>query len=131
MHGLQPQHPPWVGPAHGEVEDATAADGRELVPVPDQGDPGASLVRNREQGMGDVLVEHPSLVDQQQVTPPQPRLRHRFGCVDAAPVAAVVPTEPVLVHQPRRGGRERAELTTGDLGRLQAGCHHTQPMSAL
>ena len=42
------------------------------MPVADQRDPGAGLVGDGEQGAGGVLVEHPGLVDQEQVTGPQP-----------------------------------------------------------
>ena len=65
-----------VAPAHGEVEDAAASDGGELVPVPDERDPGASLVRDRQQCAGGVLVEHSCLVDQQQVT----AVEYGLGC---------------------------------------------------
>ncbi len=57
-----------VGPPGGVVEDAAAADGGELVAVADERDPCAGLVGDGEQRAGGVLVEHPGLVDEQQVT---------------------------------------------------------------
>ena len=62
-----------VGCAHaiGVVEDAAAADGGELVPVPDERDAGAGLVGDGEECAGGVLVEHPGLVDKQEVTRPE------------------------------------------------------------
>ena len=70
-----------ANPARGEVEDTAAADGGQLVTVPDQRDPGPDLVGDRQQGTGGVLVEHPGLVDQQQVTATQhrPGAGSRFG----------------------------------------------------
>jgi hypothetical protein len=50
------------------VQDTTAADGWELVSVADERDPRTGLVGDGEQRAGGVLVEHPRLVDEQQVT---------------------------------------------------------------
>ena len=76
MHGLQGQAGFGVGPAGGQIQDASAADRGELVPVTDQRDPGVVFVGDDQQGPGAVLVEHPGLVDQQQVT----GLQHRGRC---------------------------------------------------
>ena len=59
------------------VEDAAAADGGQLVAVADERDPGAGFIGDSEQGSRGVLVEHPGLVDEQQVTRQQPG--HRVG----------------------------------------------------
>ena len=61
------------GPSGRVVQDAAAADRGELVPVTDERDPGAGLVGDVEQRPGGVLVEHPGLIDQQQVAGQQPR----------------------------------------------------------
>jgi len=76
VHGVQVEHGGGVGPGVCVVEDSAAADGGELVPVPDQGDPGTGLVGDGQESAGGVLVEHPGLVDQEQVPgPQQPRGR--------------------------------------------------------
>jgi hypothetical protein len=54
-------------PACGEVEDAAAADRRELVAVAEQRDDCVGLVGDGEQCAGCVLVEHAGLVDEQDV----------------------------------------------------------------
>ena len=78
VHRVQGQVRVRGRPADGEVEDAAAADRRELVPVPDQRDPGVVFVGDGQQRAGGVLVEHPGLIDEQQVTGAQLR-RHRSG----------------------------------------------------
>ena len=111
------------------VEDATAADRGELVSVAEERDPGAGLVGEGEQGAGGVLVEHPGLVDDQQIAGPQ------FGCRVgvlrvADPVALVVPPPSVLVDQPRGRAAGGAGLPASDLGGLQRRGDHHQPMPA-
>ena len=75
VHGLQLEAGLGACPAGGVVEDAAAADGRKLVAVTDERDPGPGLVGDGEQGAGDVLVEHAGLVDEQEVAGQQPRVR--------------------------------------------------------
>jgi hypothetical protein len=72
---IEGQAPLGCGPAGGEVKDPAAAHCGQLVAVPDERDPGPALISDPEQGAGGVLVEHPGLVDQQQVTGRQRRLR--------------------------------------------------------
>ena len=54
-------------PACGEVEDAAAADGRQLVAVAQERDGGVGSVGDGEQRAGGVLVEHAGLVDEEDV----------------------------------------------------------------
>ena len=54
-------------PACGEVEDAAAADGWELVAVAEERDGGVRSVGDGEQRAGGVLVEHAGLVDEEDV----------------------------------------------------------------
>ena len=61
------------GDLAGVVEDASAADGGELVTVADQDDSGSCLVGDGDQGQGGVLVEHAGLVDEQDVAAAQCR----------------------------------------------------------
>lgn len=63
----------------GEVEDAAAADGGELVAVADERDGGAGVVGDREECAGGVLVEHAGFVDEEHVAGEQPR-----SCVGGA-----------------------------------------------
>ncbi len=56
--------------AGGQVQDAAAADGGQLVPVAKQRQADLALVGDGQQRTGGVLVEHPGLVDDQ----PVPRL---------------------------------------------------------
>ena len=60
-------HPPC-----GEVEYPAAADGGQLVTVPEQRDGRVGSVGDREQRAGGVLVEHAGLVDQEYVAGQQP-----------------------------------------------------------
>src|ERR1035437_465525 len=105
------------GPADGEVKDPAAAHCGQLVAVPDERDPGPGLVSDSQQGAGGVLVEHPGLVDQQQVTGRQRRLRRRAGVGlggvrvavtvtlagrQSGPDAVVVPAVAVLMGEPGR-----------------------------
>lgn len=64
MHLLESDDGGGVRPRHGVVEDATAPDGRQLVPVPDERYSCARLVGDGEECSGGVLVEHPGLVDE-------------------------------------------------------------------
>ncbi len=64
MHGVQRQARIWVDPAGGEVEHATAPDRRQLMPVPDERNPRAVFVGDRQQRAGGVLIEHPGLINQ-------------------------------------------------------------------
>ena len=103
-------------PARCQVEYAAAADGGELVSVTEERDPGPGLVGDGEQGAGGVLVEHPRLVDEQEV------VRSQHGCWgwgrgQPSPAAGVVPSPSVLVGEPGCGERARSGLTTGDRGR--------------
>jgi hypothetical protein len=59
-----------VGGAEGEVEDAAAADRRELVAVAEQRDADSALVGDGEQGAGGVLVEHARFVDHEEISRP-------------------------------------------------------------
>ncbi len=113
-------------PSDREVEYAAATGGGQLMPVADQRDSCAGLIRDGQQGPGSVLVEHPGLIDQQKVTVGQ----HGPGCrksADTGPAAIVVPPEPVLMNQPcrRRGGC--SEFTPCDLGSLEGGGGHAEP----
>ena len=56
-----------VHPADGQIQDPAAADRRQLTPVTEQRHPGLALVGDREQGAGGVLIQHPGLVDDQQI----------------------------------------------------------------
>lgn len=60
-------------PPCGEVEDAAAADGGQLVAVAEERDGRVGSVRDREQGAGGVLVEHAGFVDEQYVAGQQSR----------------------------------------------------------
>ena len=112
-----------VGPAGGEIEHPTAADGRELVAVAHEGDTGTVFVGDREQSAGSVLVEHPGFVHQQQVTRPQGGLGSRLA-VDAGPAGVFVPPPTVLVRKPRSGECPGADLPCRDSRRLEGRCHH-------
>jgi hypothetical protein len=59
-----------VGGAEGEVEDAAAADRRELVAVAEQRDADSALIDDGEQGAGGVLVEHARFVDHEEISRP-------------------------------------------------------------
>ena len=85
------------------VEDAAASDGRELVPVADERDPRSGLVGDRQERAGGVLVEHPRLVDQQQVTRSKSGGGSGVGVGSPGPVPVVVPAPAVLVDQPGGG----------------------------
>ena len=94
-----------VGPAGGEVEHAAAPDRRQLVPVPHQRDPRAVLVGDREQRAGGVLVEHPGLVHQQQITwrAASPR---RSGRVYVTPVTGSIVARCRRVQAPSSSHRK-------------------------
>ena len=62
-----------VRPGDGVIEYAASTDCGELVPVTDERNAGARLVGGRQECTGGVLVEHPGLVDQQQVAWPKLR----------------------------------------------------------
>ena len=72
VHLLQRHDRGRVGPREGVVQDAAASDRWELVPVADERDPRPGLVGDRQERAGGVLVQHPRLVDQQQVPWSQP-----------------------------------------------------------
>ena len=129
VHLLQRHDRGRVGPREGVVQDAAASDRWKLVPVADERDPRPGLVGDRQERAGGVLVQHPRLVDQQQVPGSQPGGRVGCGVGAPGPVPVVVPAPAVLVDQP--GGRVPvgAGLRGGDLGRLQRRRHHQQPMS--
>ena len=131
MDGLQGDHGGGVGVGDGVVEGAAAADGGELVAVSDERDPGAGLVGDREQGVGGVLVEHPGLVDEQQIPRIQVRGWRGCGVRVAGPVAVAVPPPPVLVDQPRCGVAVGAGLGGGNLRPLQCGRDHHHPLATL
>ena len=57
-----------AGPPGGVVQDPAAPDGGELVPVPEQRDPDTDLVGDDQERGGGGLVEHPGLVDKEQVS---------------------------------------------------------------
>ena len=88
-------------PSHGVVEDPSAADGGELVPVTHERDPGTHLIRDRQQSACRVLIEHPGLIDQQQITGFEPRPRRRGWIRSTDPVALAVPAPAMLMDQPR------------------------------
>ena len=124
--------------AGGEIQHAAAADRGELVPVTDQRQPGSDLVGDGQQRPGGVLVEHPGLVDDQEVTHGQLRRLPRAGVGHAGgradvtegqpgpgPVAAPAPA--VLEGQPRRRPGGGADLGGGHLRRLQRRRHDEQP----
>jgi len=126
----------------GEVEDAAAADRRQLVAVTEQRDPRPALVRDSEQGAGGVLVEHAGLVHHQQIPRPQPRRPGRAGehstgrRIDLpdrqpGPGAVAVPTPAVPIGQPGRRPGRRTHLPIGGLGRLQGGGDDDQPPTLL
>jgi hypothetical protein len=92
-----------VGGADGEVEDAAAADRRELVAVTEQRDAHLALVGDGEQGAGGVLVEHAGLVHDEEVSGEQPRLLGRPG-VDGARGRVGLPTL-LRVDSPSPAGR--------------------------
>jgi len=93
-----------IGPVGSEIEDTASSDGGQLMAVPDQRQTRASLVGNGHQRAGGVLVQHPGLVDQQQVTPTQHSIGRREGEL-AGPTAIVVPGEAILAREPRGGVR--------------------------
>ena len=70
-------------PACGEVEDAAAANGWELVAVAEERDPRVRSVGDGEQRAGGVLVEHAGLVDEEDVAGEQAGtcIRTALGCV--------------------------------------------------
>ncbi len=127
--------------AGGVVEDAAASDGGELVPVAEERDAGAGLIGDAEQRAGGVLVEHAGLVDEQQVAGVQPRPDIGSGlgpvvvvalgwAVGAGPGAVVVPAPAVLMGQPGGGVGVGAGLLGGDVGGLEGGGDHDQPLVA-
>ena len=116
--------------ADGEIEDAASSYGRELMAVADEHDRGAGFVGQTQQRPGSVLVEHPGLVDHQQVTAPQLSRGCRAAC-DAAPAAVFVPAEPVLVQQPGDRVGRRADLVCRDLGGLPRRRHDQHPTTGL
>ena len=71
VHLLQRDDRGWVSPCDGVVEYAAAADGRQLVSVSNERNAGPGLVGDRQECSGRVLIEHPGLVDQQEITGPQ------------------------------------------------------------
>lgn len=93
-----------TSPVRSEIEDTASSDGGQLMAVPDQRETRASLVGNGHQRAGGVLVQHPGLGDQQQVTPTQHSIGGRDGEL-AGPTAIVVPGEAVLAREPRGGVR--------------------------
>lgn len=68
VHALERDHRGGVREPDRVIQDPSAADSGELVPVPDQRQPRAGLIRESQKRTGDVLVEHPRLVDQQKIT---------------------------------------------------------------
>src|SRR5690349_19747460 len=58
LHG---EHRAGVRPGEGVVENATATDGGELVPVTEERDPGARFVGEGQQRQGVVLGDHARL----------------------------------------------------------------------
>ena len=62
-------------PLGDHVQDAAAADRRQLPAVPDVHDAGVGVVGDVQQRAGGFLVQHPGLVDHQDV----PRLEPRGG----------------------------------------------------
>ncbi len=138
VHRVECQLRVGVGLADGEVEDAAAADRRQLVPVTEQREAHVTLIRHRDQGTGGVLVGHAGFIDHEQVTRPKPRrlagpgvgaAGGRVGLPDGEPGPApfVVPAPAVLEGQPRRRSRRRAHLGGGDFRRLQGRGDHYQP----
>ncbi len=83
---------PW---ADSVVEDAAPADGRELVAVPDERDPGADFVGDGEERPGGLLVEHPGHVDHEQVPGSKGCRLAGPGVGLPGPVPVVVPAETV------------------------------------
>ena len=98
---------------------------------PDERDACAGLVGDGQEGSGGVLVEHPGLVDEQQVTGPEPGAGTGSGVRLSGPVAVAVPAPPVLVDQPGGGVPFGAGLGGGDLRGLQRRCHHHQSTTLL
>ena len=141
MHCVQDQVRRRVDFTDGKVEDAAAADRSQLVAVAQQRQPDPGLVGDGEQRAGGVLVEHPGLVDDQQISRAQPGCLRRPG-VDApgervggtvgqpGPGAVLAPPPAVLVGQPGSGSGGGADLGGGDLGRLQRGGYHDQPAAS-
>jgi hypothetical protein len=107
-------------PACGEIEDAAATDSRQLVSVTEQRDGRVRSVGDGEQRAGGVLVEHPGLVDEEDVTGQQAGAG-LGGCVDLRRVAAFVPTVAVLVDEPGGGEGVGADLLLRCFGGLASG----------
>ena len=128
VQGLQLDASFGTTPAGGVVQDPAAADGGQLVPVAGEPDPGSRLIRDGEQGQGGVLIEHPGLVDQEQVPGTQTSLGRRLRR-DPAPVTILVPPIAVLVDEPGRRECLTAHLLLGDAGRLEGWGDHHQPVA--
>ena len=107
-------------PACGEVEDAAAADGRELVAVAEERDDCVRSVGDGEQRAGGVLVEHAGLVDEEDVAGEQACAGLGRG-VGLRPVPVLVPAVAVLVDEPGGGEGVGADLLLRCLGGLERG----------
>jgi hypothetical protein len=140
MHRLQRHVCGGVEPVEGQVEDAAAADRGKLVPVAEQRQPGTRLVGDGEQRAGGVLVEHPGLVNHQQIPRPQPGQRRgtvvaatggrvELSGDEPAPGAVGGPPPAVLERQPRRRSGGRADLRARDLGGLQRRSDDHEPVT--
>jgi hypothetical protein len=140
VHGVQGRARLRIGPPDGQVEHPTAADGGQLVPVPHHCEASAGLIGDHQQRAGGVLVEHPRLVDDQQIPWRQrgdgnragvDTARRRVGVTrtEAGPSAGVVPPPAVLVRQPRRRPGLRTQLRRLSLGGLQGRGDHDQPVT--
>ena len=127
VHDVQTQGRFESGVLGGEVQDPTAADRGELVAVAHERHPCLTGLGDLEQGAGGVLIEHPGLVHDQQVTAAEHRLRLGGEVFGAGPVAVVVPPPPPLVGEPGRRERWCVDLPGCDLGGLQRRRHDHHP----
>jgi hypothetical protein len=123
----------------GQIQHSPAADRWELVAVPDQTHAQTETGGQLQQGAGCVLVEHPGLINQQQVSGDQPRRLPRRVGLNAAPATVGVPSVAPPMQQP--GYRVRldphlvptdlaaTDLVGGDLGCLAGRGEHHHPVA--
>ena len=96
----------------GEVENAAATDGGELMTVTDEREPGSGLIGDGEERARRVLVEHPGLIDQQHIAGKQ-------KCIQGGPTGL---TGPAAVLVPT--STPSPTNSTAALDRPSASRHH-------